>query len=74
MKKITIAELDKAREEKKEWVCPKCLGRNGCMCALKKDWFEAQEQAEDKKEKGKIMEIIKSGKFPGFDHKMGGKR
>lgn len=20
---------------KKEWICPDCLGRNGCMCALK---------------------------------------
>ena len=39
----------------------------------KKDWSELQDEMEDKKEKGKIAEIIKSGKFPGFDHKMGGK-
>lgn len=34
--KMVIKKLLATKESKpKEWVCPNCLGRNGCMCALK---------------------------------------
>jgi hypothetical protein len=44
--KIMVDLLALADKPNKEWICPNCLGRNGCMCALKPTPLKTEPKEE----------------------------